>query len=142
MNSRLNPYINFADTARQAMAFYKEVFGGELTLNTFEEYGMAEDPADADKIMHAALTTDNGTVIMAADTPHSLPAPVPGTTMSLSLSGTDEAELRGYWDKLSDGGKITMQLAPQIWGDIFGMCVDKFGIHWMINITAAGVESA
>lgn len=142
MNSRLNPYINFADTARQAMTFYQEVFGGELTLDTFEEYGMSEDPADADRIMHAALTTDNGTTIMAADTPRSLPAPMPGATMSLSLSGTDEAELRGYWDKLSDGGKITMQLAPQIWGDVFGMCVDKFGIHWMINITGAGVESA
>lgn len=137
MNSRLNPYISFADSARQAMTFYKEVFGGELVLDTFEEYGMAEDPADVDKIMHARLTTDNGTVIMAADTPRSLPAPAPSATMSLSLNGTDAAELRGYWDKLSAGGKVTMQLAPQIWGDIFGMCVDKFGVAWMINITEA-----
>lgn len=135
MKSQLNPYIGFKDTARQAMTYYQEVFGGELKLSTFAEFGVAEDPADAEKIMHGVLTTDNGTVIMAADTPTSMASRPVGSTVSLSLNGTDEAELRGYWEKLCDGGVVTMELAPQMWGDTFGMCVDKFGVAWMVNIS-------
>jgi PhnB protein len=67
MASRLNPYINFNGNARQAMAFYQGVFGGNLTVNTFGEYG-AQDSPDADKIMHGQLETDGGFTLMGADT--------------------------------------------------------------------------
>ena len=133
MASRLNPYIGFTDNARQAMEFYKEVFGGELTLNTFGEYGQPDSP-DADKIMHAQLETDNGFTLMGADTPTGMERN-PGDTITISLSGDDADVLRGYWDKLSGGGTVTMPLEKQMWGDEFGMCVDQFGIPWMVNIT-------
>ena len=61
----------------------------------------------------------------------------PGNNHSISLSGEDEAELRGYWDKLSAGGNVTMPLERAPWGDTFGMCVDKFGISWLVNIAGA-----
>jgi len=132
MVSRLNPYVTFAGNAREAMEFYREVFGGTLTLNTFGDSG-ADDPSIADKIMHAQLETDRGFTLMASDPPPHA-EPTPGTNMAVSLSGDDDAELRGYWDKLSDGGTVSFPLEKQMWGDEFGMCVDRFGIPWMVNI--------
>jgi PhnB protein len=133
MAATLNPYINFDNTARQAMEFYRDVFGGDLRINTFGEYGQADAP-EADKVMHAQLETDNGFTLMASDTPPGMQRN-PGDTITISLSGDDADALRGYWEKLSQGGNVTMPLEKQMWGDEFGMCVDKFGIPWMVNIS-------
>jgi PhnB protein len=132
MASRLNPYVSFDGNARQAMEFYKGVFGGDLTMNTFGEYG-APDSADTDKIMHGQLETPSGFTLMGADTPSGMQRN-PGDTITISLSGTDADELRGYWEKLSTGGTVTMPLEKQMWGDEFGMCVDPFGVPWMVDI--------
>jgi PhnB protein len=132
MPSRLNPYVTFDGNAREAMSFYKDVFGGELTINTFGEYG-TDDPAIADKTMHAQLETSHGFTLMASDTAPGMEHS-PGNNIAVSLSGEDASELRGYWDKLSDGGTVIMPLEKQMWGDEFGMCVDPFGISWMVNI--------
>jgi PhnB protein len=136
--SRLNPYISFSDNARDAMEFYKGVFGGNLSMNTFGEFEGA-DAATADKIMHGQLETDKGFTLMGADTPPGMDHS-PGNNMAISLSGDDAGELRGYWDKLSEAGTVTMPLEKQMWGDEFGMCVDRFGIPWMVNI--AGEQTA
>ena len=133
MASRLNPYINFLDNARQAMEFYHGVFGGSLALNTFGEAG-AQDSPEADKIMHGMLETDSGFTLMAGDTPSGMEYN-PGTNMSVSLSGDDNDELRGYWQKLSEAGTVSVPLEMQMWGDEFGACTDKFGISWMVNIS-------
>jgi PhnB protein len=132
MATRLNPYISFADNARQALEFYQGVFGGTLRLNTFAEYG-AQDSPDAAKIMHGMLETDGGFTLMGADTPTGMEH-VPGTNFAVSLSGEDAAELRGYWDKLAEGGTVSVPLEKQMWGDEFGMCADRFGVSWMVNI--------
>ena len=138
MSISLNPYLGFRDTARQAMDFYQSVFGGEVTRSTFAEFQASDDPAEKDKIMHSMLSTDSGLTLMAADTPNSMDY-TPGTNYSISLSGgnEDEAELRRYWDMLSDGGTVTMPLDRAPWGDIFGMCTDKFGISWLVNIAGS-----
>ncbi|MEI2279413.1 VOC family protein [Paenarthrobacter ilicis] len=135
MTIRLNPYISFRDNARDAITFYESVFGGELTISTFADYQASENPAEANKVMHAMLTTASGLTLMAADTPEGMEYN-PGDNVSVSLSGeaTDDAELRGYWDKLVDGGSVTVPLETAPWGDAFGMCVDKFGIAWLVNI--------
>ena len=137
MTVRLNPYIGFRDNARQAMDFYHSVFGGELSSSTFGEFHASEDPAEQDKIMHAMLVTGNDLVIMASDTPNAMEYS-PGSNYSISLSGEaeDDATLRGYWDKLSDGGTVTMPLEKAPWGDVFGNCVDRFGVTWLVNIAA------
>jgi PhnB protein len=139
MSIQLNPYLGFRDTARQAMDFYQSVFGGDLTSSTFAEFQASEDPAEKDKIMHSMLSTDSGLTLMASDTPNSMEY-TPGTNYSISLSGgsKDEAELRRHWDMLSDGGTVTMPLDRAPWGDIFGMCTDKFGVSWLVNIAGSG----
>jgi PhnB protein len=133
VTSRLNPYISFTGSARQAVEFYREVFGGELAVNTYGESGMAEG-ADADKIMHGQLETPAGYTLMVSDAPPGMDHTV-GTNISISLSGDDTDQLRGYFAGLSEGGQITMPLEKQMWGDEFGMCVDRFGIAWMVNIS-------
>src|SRR5262245_37602208 len=100
MQSQLNPYLSFRDTARQAMEFYQTVFGGKLDMQTFKDFHASTDPNEDRKIMHSVLTADNGIVFMASDTPGTMEYH-PGTNMSMSLSGDNEAELRGYYDKLS-----------------------------------------
>ncbi len=135
MSSRLNPYISFRDNAREALQFYKSVFGGTLTTNTFGEFGAADSPV-ADKIMHGQLETDSGYTLMAADTPPGMDYN-PGDNITISLSGDDGDELRGYWERLSSSGTVTMPLEKQMWGDEYGACVDRFGVPWMVNITQA-----
>jgi PhnB protein len=138
--STLNPYLSFKDNAREAMEFYKDVFGGELVVSTFGEYGGSDDPGAPpdDGVMHAQLTTPSEFTLMGADTPPGMEF-IPGTNIAISLSGgTEESEeLRGYWEKLSDGGTVGVALEKQMWGDEFGMVVDRFGIGWMVNIAAA-----
>ena len=132
MSSRLNPYVSFDGNARQALEFYEEVFGGTLTLNTFGEYG-AQDTLSADKVMHGLLETPSGFTLMAADTPPGQDHR-PGNNIAVSLSGDDAEELRGYWQRLSEAGTVSVPLEKQMWGDEFGMCVDRFGIAWMVDI--------
>lgn len=136
MTSKLNPYISFEGNAREAMAFYKTVFGGQLDLSTFGEAGMTEG-VEPDGIMHAMLVAENGITLMAADTATGMRDYVAGTNMSISLSGDNEEELTGYYNKLVDGGKVEEPLKKAPWGDTFGMCIDKFGVFWMVNIAGA-----
>ena len=135
MASRLNPYLSFRDDARQAMEFYQEIFGGDLVLNTFGEYGDADSPG-ADQIMHGQLDTPSGFTLMGADTPPGMEF-TPGTQITVSLSGDDADALRGYFQQLGADGTVTMPLEKQMWGDEFGMCTDKFGIPWMANISGS-----
>ena len=136
MASVLNPYISFDGNAREAIETYRDIFGGELTISTFGEFGQADTPI-ADKIMHGQLNAPNGMVLMAADTPPDTKHE-PGNNISISLSGADADQLRGYWSKLVEGGQVSVPLEKQMWGDEFGMCTDRFGIGWMVNIAAQG----
>lgn len=133
MASRLNPYLNFPSNTKEAMEFYQSVFGGTLTVNTFGDYG-EQDPDIADKVMHARLESDRGFTLMASDPPPGMELQA-GNNIAVSLSGDDADDLRGYWEKLSAGGNVQMPLEKQMWGDTFGMCTDKFGLPWMVNIT-------
>lgn len=136
MSTTLNPYLSFRGDARKAMEFYRDALGGELTISTFEEFGAADAyPGEGDKIMHAQLVTPAGFTLMASDTPTSMEL-TPGDSVAVSLSGDNEAELRGYWDKLSDGATIGQPLVAAPWGDQFGSLEDQFGVNWLVNISA------
>lgn len=133
MQSRLNPYISFKDNAREAMEFYKTIFGGKLEFMTFKGFNVSGDPAEDDKIMHSMLEADNGITFMGADTPSSMQFDA-GSRVSMALSGDNMEELKGYFDKLSAAGTVTAPFATAPWGDSFGMCIDKFGVTWMVNV--------
>jgi PhnB protein len=137
MVTRLNPYINFRGQAREAVTFYASVFGGQPDISTFEGFAMPGiDEAEKDLVMHSMLVAPNGFTLMVSDIPSSMPYN-PGDNITISLSGDDEAELRGFWDALADGGRITLPLEKAPWGDSFGQLTDRFGINWMVNITGA-----
>ena len=135
MSVRLNPYLSFRDNAREAMAFYHSVFGGELTVSTFADFHASDDPAEQHKVMHSQLETPDGLVLMGADTPEGMEYR-PQAGVSVSFSGDDEARLRGYWERLSESGSVTVPFEKAPWGDTFGMCVDRFGTSWMVNVAA------
>ena len=135
MATRLNPYISFGDTAREAMTYYQQVLGGNLELHTFNEYGGA-DESYADLIMHGMLETEDGLTLMGADTPPGMETRS-GNNITISLSGDDGEALRRWFEGLSEGGTVAMQLEKQVWGDEFGQLTDRFGINWMVNITGS-----
>ena len=139
MGTVLNPYLNFRGNAREAMEFYQGVFGGVLRMMTFKEYNASEDPSEDDQIMHAQLEAD-GLIFMAADTPKRMEYSE-GSNFSMSLSGEDEAQLRGYFDKLADGGMVMMPLEKAMWGDTFGMLTDRFGIRWLVNVNQGTAQA-
>lgn len=132
MTIRLNPYLNFATQAREALEFYQSVLGGELDLSTFGEAGMADDPAMADLIMHGMLTTPQGMVVMAGDTPPGMDAPTTGTAVNLCIN-SEGVDLRAIWDGLSEGGEVAVPFSEAPWGDVFGLVNDRFGIAWLFN---------
>jgi PhnB protein len=135
MPARLNPYLTFPGNAREAMEYYRGVLGGKLTISTFAEGGMAQDPADADRIMHAELETDSGFSLMGSDAPNGTPSPMSGVQVSLSGDAGTDAELSGYYDKLAQGGTVVEPLEQAPWGDKFGMVTDPYGVLWMVNIS-------
>jgi PhnB protein len=136
MSVRLTTYLNFKSNARDAMNFYKSVFGGTLTLSTFKEGGMSSGPDVDDLVMHSTLESDHAISLMGSDSPPGMPLTV-GNNVGIALGGNDEPTLRGYWNKLSEGGTVAMPLEKAPWGDTFGMCTDKFGINWLVNISGS-----
>lgn len=133
----LDPYLFFQGNCREAMEFYRGIFGGELSLQTYDEVpkeALAGMPGADDmkgKIMHAHLQGDFN--LYGSDTPK---ASAKAAKVDLTLGGSDEPKLRKFFEGLSEGGQIIMSLEKQFWGDISGMAVDKFGIEWMVNISA------
>jgi len=135
MVARLNPYLHFPGTAREALTFYHSVLGGELATTTFAAGGMSQSPQDDEKLMHGQLDAENGMTLMAADIPSDWPSgPISG--VSISLSGEDAEALTRYWNGLTEGATIDQPLVASPWGDTFGMLTDRFGVAWMVNITA------
>lgn len=137
--SVLNPYLNFRGEAKEALEFYHSVFGGELTVSSFAELGTDDVPeAERGLVMHGQLETPAGFTLMASDVPSHMDFSAGTNQFSVSLSGPadDDAQLRGYWQKLGEGATIAEPLAAAPWGASFGMLTDRFGVNWMVNISA------
>jgi PhnB protein len=128
-NITLDPYIFFRGNCREAMEFYKGIFGGELSLQTYKEVNMG-GPEEADKLMHAALR-GGAASLYGSDTEQ---ASEKAAKVSLCLGGDDEAKLTEIFEGLSDGADVRQPLKKEFWGDTFGSLVDKFGVEWMVNI--------
>ena len=130
---KLVPYLNFAGNAEEALNFYKEALGGEILMIT--RYGDSPMLSDEDwkqKLMHARLQFGGDNMIMISDTMKGNLVSTHGN-IQLSLGLKEEEKTKTIFDKLAEGGKVTMPLAKQFWGDTFGMLQDKFGVSWMLN---------
>jgi PhnB protein len=131
----LDPYLFFSGNCREAMEFYKSVFGGELSIQTFGEVPGTE-PVNKDQVMHANL--DGGAVkLFGSD---SSKASERAAKIELCLGGSDEASIAKIFEGLSEGGTVTAPLKKEFWGDTFGKVTDKYGIDWMVNIAAPKAE--
>lgn len=137
-NIDLEPYLFFNGNTKEAMEFYKSVFGGELEVNKANPEQMGDMPNKdwfKDKVMHSSL---KGPVkLMASDSPT---ASGKAAKVELCLGGTDETEMRAIFDKLAEGGNVKQPLEKQFWGDIFGNLTDKYNVDWMMNIKATGTN--
>ena len=131
--AQLNPYLNFDNNCREAMNFYKDCLGGELTLQTVGEMpAMAAQmpPQMKDNILHSTLTSGD-IVIMASDLNRE--KQIEGNTVHLCVNCNSENELNSFFSKLSAGGKITEPLADMPWGGMYGSLTDQYGKHWVFN---------
>jgi PhnB protein len=132
---KLTPYLNFAGNAEEAINFYANALGGKIIqLGRFGESPMPCDDDWKQKIMHARLEFGDGNLIMISDTikGHSISS---GGNIQLSISMNNEVKAHEVFNKLAEGGTVTMPLTKQFWGDVFGMLKDKFGVQWMLNCT-------
>jgi PhnB protein len=134
MEPALCPYLNFNGTTKDAMEFYQSILGGDLVMQTYGESGMSQSEEDKGKIMHAELRNKDLS-FMASDGNPEHPVHM-GDNIHMSIVGSDETLLSEWFDSLADGGTVDMPLAKQFWGDTFGMLTDKFGVHWMVNISS------
>ncbi len=133
-DTTVNPYLFFKGNARVAMEWYRSIFGGQLTFQTYGDVGATTDQTPAEYVMHAGLT--GGLVaLMASDTAQ---ASDKAAKVTISISGPDEETLRTVFDHLSEDVAVQYPLKKEFWGDTFGSVTDKFGIDWMINITSKG----
>ena len=133
MNNMLTPYLNLQGTCEEAMNFYKGVFGGTLEISHFGDFPNAPEGYE-NKVMHSTLKSDD-LMFMASDGMPGGTVTV-GDSVNMSLASEDEDKLTNFFNSLAEGGKITVPLAKQMWGDTFGMLTDKYGVHWLVNITA------
>lgn len=133
----INPYINFKGNTEEAFTFYKSIFGGEfITILRFKDTPEAEKlpPEEFEKIMHIALPIGNGNILMGTDMLDTAGRTLAvGNNVQLSITTTSHEETNKTFNGLAEGGTITMPLDTMFWGSYFGMCIDKFGIHWMVS---------
>lgn len=133
----INSYLNFNGNAEEAFNMYQRVVGGEIKMimrykDTPEKDKVAA--ADLDKIMHIALTLEQGRILMATDALESMGRPLKmGNNFSLSLSAASKEEADKLYTGLSEQGESTMPMQNTFWGAYFGMLTDKFGIQWLID---------
>lgn len=130
-------HLNFRGDAREALAFYRSVFGGDLATVTYADAHAVTDPAEADQIMWGQVTSDAGFRVMAYDVP-SHTRHEPGVLpVFVSVRGTDADELRGHWDRLAEGATVQVPLAEARWSPLYGMLTDRFGVTWVLDVEVA-----
>lgn len=138
----LNPYLFYQDTCEAAFNYYAKVLGGKIDammrLSEAPPSDMPPGPPGREKtIMHARMTLPSGAVLMGSDTPPEHFHKPQG--FSISITVTDPADGERKFNALADGGSVTMPFSKTFWAKGFGMCVDKFGIPWMVNCPAEGM---
>lgn len=136
MNKIQTKYLGFNGNAKEAMEFYQSILGGTLRLQTYGEVMSEKDSEYADKIIHAYLEHSKVILIARDAHPKFNIFANPEDNTPIRLISRDETMLSYYFTKLSKGGCVDMPLTRQVWGDAYGMLMDKFGIPWIINITA------
>jgi PhnB protein len=143
-------HLNFRGDARQALEFYRSVFGGHLTVVAYGDFGMPRELPDADKVVFGQVTGADGFAIAAYDAPSQSPAAAAPTATTrengmtltgerffVAVGGDTLEEVGALWDKLSDGAGIIEKFGPSPFSPGFGMLTDRFGVTWVLQVNAA-----
>ncbi|RIQ34041.1 VOC family protein [Jiangella rhizosphaerae] len=148
-------HLNFHGRARAALEFYRSVFGGQLTVATYGDFGMPAELPDAPKVVFGQVVAENGFRVMAYDVPGD-DAPVAqgapatrrenGTTVTtepffLSVRGETVEEVGALWERLADGATVIEAFGPAQWAPAFGMLTDRFGVTWILDVTAEHAQA-
>lgn len=137
MSVTTTPHINFRGQARQALEFYKDVFGGNTMIATYADIHQVEDPAQADAVAFGQLDAPSGFRIMAYDVQTSKPFDAGKNPFYVALRGTDVDEVQAQWDGLADGADVLTPIGPSAFSPFYGMLTDRFGVTWVIDVAPA-----
>ncbi|WP_416901377.1 VOC family protein [Micromonospora echinospora] len=150
MSITTTAHLNFRGDAREALEFYHSVFGGEITVNTYGDFGMPKGLPDADKVVWGQVAAADGFRVMAYDVPGPAGAAITsasdtrrenGMTLTrepffLSVRGETVEEVGVLWQKLAAGATVVEAYGPAQWAPAFGMLTDRFGITWILDVAA------
>lgn len=136
MSVTTTTHLNFRGQAREALEFYRSVFGGELTAFTYADAHAVTDPVEADQVIWGQVVAEDGFRVMAYDVPTALPFDRGATSFFVSVRGDDTDELTRLWDALSEGAEVRQALAPSGWSALYGMLTDRFGVTWVLDVLA------
>ncbi len=136
MTINTTTHLNFRGDARDALGFYQSVFGGDQVLISYADAHNVQEPSEAEQIMWGQVVADNGFRIMAYDVPSATPYDAGEIPVFVSVRGEDAAEIRGYWEKLSEGSTIVQPLEPAQWATLYGMLKDQYGVTWVVDCVA------
>jgi len=129
-------HLNLRGDARAALEFYRSVFGGDLTIVSYQDAGNVQDPAEANQVMWGQVAAANGFRVMAYDVPSRLPWSRGENPFFVSLRGETTEEITAFWEKLSLGATVVQPLAPAQWAPVYGMLKDRFGITWVVDVVS------
>ena len=136
MTIAVTPHLNFRGSAREALEFYRDAFGGELTIISYADMGNT-DPQTADHVVWGQVSAPDGFRVMAYDVPAGRPWSPGEAPFFVSVRGDDVEEVRGYWDALVDGATVVAPLASSGWAPLYGMLTDRFGVTWVLDVAAS-----
>lgn len=136
MSITTTTHLNFRGDARAALAFYRDVFGGELTILTYADMGNGDDPATADHVVWGQVVADNGFRVMAYDVHPFLEWDRGIDPFFVSVRGDDADELQRLWGGLAEGATVRQPLEPSAWAPLYGQLTDRFGVTWVLDVAA------
>ncbi|MEV5574186.1 VOC family protein [Spirillospora sp. NPDC052269] len=136
MSVTTTTHLNFRGDAREALEFYRSVFGGDLAVVTYKDAGDVQEESEADQVMWGQVLAGNGFHVMAYDVPSRLPYEQGTNAFFVSVRGETVEEVTGYWEKLADGATIVIPMGPAGWASAYGMARDRFGVTWVLDVVS------
>lgn len=136
MSIKTVTHINFQGQAAQALQFYQSVFGGQITVITYQDARNVRDPLDASRVMWGQVASEEGFQVMAYDVPTGAPLNRGDNAFFVSVRGETAKEIAGYWAKLVVGATVIQPLEAAAWSPLYGMLKDKFGVVWVLDVQA------
>ncbi|MEU9580757.1 VOC family protein [Streptomyces chilikensis] len=136
MSVTTTTHLNFRGTAREALDFYRSVFGGRTVAVTYKDAGAVRNESEADWVMWGEVAGADGFHVMAYDVPSHLPWNQGENPFFVSVRGDDAEEIGALWGKLAEGSAVVRPLEPAPWAPLYGMLTDRFGVTWVLDVTA------